>query len=67
MEMWLSRIEADCVFVAGANDKAVPPATADRSAARCRKARVLHVQGFGHLLHEEAPQQAVNIILGGGA
>jgi magnesium chelatase accessory protein len=67
VETWLSRIETDCVFVAGDRDRAVPPATADRAAARCRKAKVLHVQGFGHLLHEEAPERAADIIRGRGA
>jgi magnesium chelatase accessory protein len=67
VEMWLARIEAECIFVAGSNDKTVPRATADRAAARCRKAKVLHVKGFGHLLHEEAPERAADIIRGGGA
>jgi magnesium chelatase accessory protein len=64
VETWFSRIEADCVFVAGRGDKAVPPQSADRAAARCRRARVLHLNGFGHLLHEEAPGRAAAIIRG---
>jgi magnesium chelatase accessory protein len=64
MDANFARIEADCVFVAALNDKAVPPATADKAAARCRKAKVLHISGFGHLLHEENPQLAADIIKG---
>jgi magnesium chelatase accessory protein len=60
----LVRIEAECVFVAGGNDKAVPPETAARAAARCRKAKHLQIAGFGHLLHEENPQCAADIIRG---
>jgi magnesium chelatase accessory protein len=64
MDANFARVVADCVFVAAENDKAVPPATADKAAARCRKARVLHKSGFGHLLHEENPQLAADIIKG---
>jgi magnesium chelatase accessory protein len=60
----LVRIDAECVFVAGGGDKAVPPETAARAAARCRKARHLQIEGFGHLLHEENPQRAADIIRG---
>lgn len=64
MDANFARLDADCIFVAAQNDKAVPPATADKAAARCRKARVLHISGFGHLLHEENPQLAADIIRG---
>jgi magnesium chelatase accessory protein len=64
VESWFSRIEAECIFVAGSRDKAVPPETADMAAARCRNAKVLHLDGFGHLLHEEAPERAAAIIRG---
>jgi magnesium chelatase accessory protein len=60
----LVRIDAECVFVAGSGDKAVPPETAARAAARCRKAKHLQISGFGHLLHEENPQLAADIITG---
>lgn len=64
MEDNLVRIDADCIFVTGKNDKAVPPQTADRAAASCRNAKVLHISGFGHLLHEESPTLAADIIRG---
>ena len=64
MEAALARLDASCVFVAGDNDRSVPPATADRAAARCRQARALHVKEYGHLLHEETPALAADISAG---
>jgi magnesium chelatase accessory protein len=64
MDNHLVRIDADCVFVAGNRDKAVPPKTADQAASRCRRAAVMRFDGFGHLLHEENPQLAVEILRG---
>jgi magnesium chelatase accessory protein len=58
------RLTPNCVFVAGDNDKAVPPETADLSAARCRNAKSVHIKGLGHLLHEENPSLAAEIIKG---
>jgi magnesium chelatase accessory protein len=72
MAAWnLRAIEADfaklgleCVFVTGKRDRSVPPETADRAAKNCRNARVLHIEGYGHLLHEENPALAAGIIIG---
>ena len=64
MEATLARLEPSCVFVAGDQDKAVPPDTADRAAARCRNAKSVHIKGLGHLLHEENPSLAAEIIIG---
>ncbi len=64
MEANLARLEPTAVFVAGEQDKAVPADTADRAAARCRNAKSVHIQGLGHLLHEENPTLAVEIIKG---
>jgi magnesium chelatase accessory protein len=60
----LVRIRSECIFVAGKRDKAVPPETADRAAASCRNAGVMHIDGYGHLLHEENPILAAEIISG---
>lgn len=60
----LLRIDANCVFVAGGGDKTVLPETAVRAAARCSKSRHLQISGLGHLLHEENPQLAADIIRG---
>jgi magnesium chelatase accessory protein len=67
VDRWLSRIEASTIFVVGDNDKAVPPATSEKAATHCRNAKVMHVKGFGHLLHEESPDTAATIIKENGA
>jgi magnesium chelatase accessory protein len=64
MDTKLARINAEIVFVSGKYDKAVPPETADRAARSCRKATVMQIDGFGHLLHEENPALAAGIIKG---
>jgi magnesium chelatase accessory protein len=64
MEDNLVRLKCQTVFVAGGKDKAVPPDIADRAAAKCHGAQVLHIAEYGHLLHEEAPDLAARIIGG---
>ena len=64
MDETLARIEAECIFVSGKNDRSVPPETADRAARSCRHATVRHIAGYGHLLHEENPRLAADIIRG---
>ena len=64
IETDLAKLESDCVFVTGRQDRSVPPETADRAAKNCRHVRVLHIEGFGHLLHEENPELAASIIAG---
>ncbi|NNK77615.1 MAG: alpha/beta fold hydrolase [Litoreibacter sp.] len=53
----LPKISQEVLFIAGSNDKAVPPDTSDRAAARIPNAAVMHLNGRGHLLHEEAPDK----------
>lgn len=60
----LARLKLECVFVTGKGDTAVPPETADRAASLCLNATVMHIDGYGHLLHEENPALATNIIKG---
>jgi magnesium chelatase accessory protein len=64
MDDALARVEAHCIFVVGDRDTAVPPETSERAAARCRSAKALHFQGYGHLLHEEDPDLAARLISG---
>jgi magnesium chelatase accessory protein len=64
MEASLAAVHIPCVLVAGDNDKSVPPRTADRAARCCATSKALHIPGYGHLLHEENPQLAADIILG---
>jgi magnesium chelatase accessory protein len=58
------RLTQNCLFVAGDKDRAVPPETADRAATRCRNAKTMHITDYGHLLHEENPTLAAEIIKG---
>jgi magnesium chelatase accessory protein len=52
----LPRIGVPVLFLTGAEDRAVPPETAARAAAQMPNARCERLDGFGHLLHEEAPE-----------
>lgn len=58
----LPLIQAPCLFLTGAKDKAVPPKTAISAAERLSDAHVMPLDGLGHLLHEEAPEQALGLI-----
>ena len=64
MDANLARLEQHALFVASDKDRAVPPDVADRAAARCRNAESLQIKGLGHLLHEENPNLAADIIKG---
>jgi magnesium chelatase accessory protein len=50
-------------LVVGGQDKTVPPSEAVRVQRILPSARVVHLAGLGHLAHEEAPEQFVDIIL----
>jgi magnesium chelatase accessory protein len=58
----LTRLKPQAIFVASQNDKTISPAVAQKAAALCPHARVLSVANFGHLMHEEDPHQATDII-----
>ncbi|MCI5113122.1 MAG: alpha/beta fold hydrolase [Marivita sp.] len=51
----LPDITVPCTFLIGENDKAVPPQSVRESAEKLRDATVQPFEGYGHLLHEEAP------------
>jgi len=51
----LPKITAPCTFIVGTNDKAVPPSSVFDSARKMPNAEVIAYDGYGHLLHEEAP------------
>jgi len=51
----LPDIAAKVCFFAGSEDRAVEPSVAEAAAARLPNARVEHLEGLGHLAHEEAP------------
>ena len=52
----LPKINVPCTFLVGENDKAVPPSSVRDSARRLPNADVVGFDGYGHLLHEEAPK-----------
>ena len=66
MDDCLARLNAEGLFVAGGQDKSVPPDTANRAAARCKNAKALSIAAYGHLLHEENPLLAADLIRGVG-
>jgi len=51
----LPKISVPCTFLVGKNDKAVPPSSVRDSARKMPHATVVEHDGYGHLLHEEAP------------
>ncbi len=58
----LPKIAAPVTLIAAENDRAVPPETSVRAAARLPHARVIHVAGLGHLAHEEDPHRIADIL-----
>ncbi len=58
----LPDIAAPVVLIAADGDRAVPPVTSVRAAARLPDARVIHVAGLGHLAHEEDPARIAGIL-----
>lgn len=59
----LGDITAKCLFIVGDKDAAVPPRVSDNAAAKMPDARVIHMPDFGHLVHEEAPEETAAHIL----
>ncbi|MCG6883983.1 MAG: alpha/beta fold hydrolase [Silicimonas sp.] len=58
----LPEIDAEVLFLTGANDTAVPPRVAEEAAARLPHARVIRLEGLGHLAHEEDPERVLSEI-----
>jgi len=52
----LPGIDVPTLFIVGDKDRAVPPATSAKAAARMPAADVLCFPGLGHLAHEEDPE-----------
>jgi magnesium chelatase accessory protein len=59
----LPRLAPPCLFILGANDRAISPTDAQRIAAGMPHARVEVLPGLGHLAHEEAPDRVARLIL----
>ena len=63
LQRQLPRVTAEVLLVVGGRDRTVPPGQAQASAARLPSAHVVTLPGLGHLAHEEAPGQAVALLL----
>lgn len=59
----LPDIAADTLFLTGSEDAAVPPKVAGTAAERLPHARVVQLDGLGHLAHEEDPERVLSHIL----
>lgn len=59
----LPRLRPDLLLIAASKDRAIPPDVARRVREILPKARLELVQGYGHLLHEEAPDRAVAMVI----
>ncbi|MBS0123449.1 alpha/beta fold hydrolase BchO [Thetidibacter halocola] len=60
----LPRVKTPCLFLTGSNDRMVPPVSAVEAAARMPDATVHSLEGYGHLVHEEAPDTVARLIAG---
>ncbi|HTO66981.1 MAG TPA: alpha/beta fold hydrolase BchO [Bradyrhizobium sp.] len=60
----LPRLQSALLLVAASNDRAIPPDVARRVRGLSPKARLEIVPGYGHLMHEEAPELAATITVG---
>ncbi len=58
----LPTIETRTLFLAGSDDRAVPPEVSSRSATLMRHAEARLLQDMGHLAHEEAPHRILTEI-----
>ena len=52
----LPKLKTRCLFLTGSGDRMVPPVSAVEAANRMRDATVQSMDGYGHLVHEEAPE-----------
>lgn len=59
----LGQIMVPCLLIASDRDKAVPPAVSKQAAQALGRGKYVELTGYGHLLHEEAPQQVADLIL----
>ncbi len=52
----LKLVQNPIQFIAAANDKTVPPSVSKEWAMRVASAEFIEFKGYGHLIHEEAPE-----------
>ncbi len=59
----LPTLETRTLFIVGQQDGAVPPRVARDAARRMPQAAMIELEGFGHLVHEEVPEQVAALAL----
>ncbi|QBF34150.1 alpha/beta fold hydrolase BchO [Thalassococcus sp. S3] len=60
----LPKLAMPALFLTGARDRTVPPASPARAAARMPDCRTVTLPDLGHLAHEEAPDRVAALIQG---
>lgn len=58
----LGEIRTPVTLIVGDRDGTVAPETSERAASRLHAAHVVTLEGLGHLMHEEAPEQVAQAI-----
>ena len=58
----LPQINAPCLLIAADKDRAVPHQVSQRAAARMPRAQIEIIPGFGHLVHEQVPEDVAALI-----
>ncbi len=59
----LPRLRPALLLIAASKDRAIPPDVARRVREILPKAKLELVRGYGHLMHEEAPELAATVII----
>ena len=59
----LPRLQPRLVLAVGSNDRSIPPAQAQRVRSRLPSARIVTLQGLGHLAHEERPAAVAALLV----
>lgn len=59
----LPQMQVPTLLIASDRDKAVPASVSRAAAARMARASYVEMEGWGHLVHEEAPQEVGGLIL----
>lgn len=65
LDLFASRLDKLCVpllLVVGSNDRSIPPADATKIQRIIPAARIIRMEGLGHLAHEERPAETCEII-----
>ncbi len=58
----LSKLSVPLMLVVGSNDRSIPPADAIKIQRIIPTARIIRMEGLGHLAHEEQPAETCKII-----